>query len=322
MMMSSVVDPSAFDPSCFKTTEDRTQAELFFRGIGDNGILVVDGESYLRDQLVEKLRSLPQKIGQQLEIRLEELLKEGKRKVVRLDDLRLPRRPLTELVYNMKTRGRADMLLISRRNLARLREKGVRDADLITVPEYFDSRFEKQRHRYMDQMPTIDQIPKEEVERMIGRAIKYSRWLRFFDKLIGKGSNQPGFLRGISFVLNLWKKDGYFASRGEVDFVEIITCSPKDEDAVARVRCKLINPLRKEFGWDIRLRLKSRNGFPHPRYLHPRYLQAQQGVFLFEGGFDFVKSGGGFKTCEVRVSNEKLGLLQDVLAYPEVDVVE
>jgi hypothetical protein len=313
MIMSSVVDPSSFNVSCFKTPGYRNQAESFFRGIWDNGVLVVDGDAYLQDKLIEKIKNLPSKVGQQLLIRITDLLMEKNKKVVRLNNLGLPKKDLLELAYNVKTEGRADGLVLSDRGLARLQGKGAKDPSLIPLSDYSNSEYEARRHHSMDGMRTIDQMPGSEVEKLIGRAIKYSRWLRFYDKQIGKGTNLPGFRRGISLILDIWKKDGYFASRNEVEYIEIIS-KHSDKQAAKRIKRSLVNPLMRDHGYDIRLSLKRMDKFPHPRYL-----QTRQGVFLFEAGFDFVETNGTFRTCEMRVSNNNLALLQSVLDSPDVD---
>ncbi len=73
MLMSAVIEPSAFDANYFDAVY-RIQAEDYLNGIERNGLLIVDSGKRLQDALISRIKSLPDKYGQQLLIKITELL--------------------------------------------------------------------------------------------------------------------------------------------------------------------------------------------------------------------------------------------------------
>ena len=74
---------------------------------------------------------------------------------------------------------------------------------MIPVPDYGSSPVEAERRRCCEKLPPVDQMAAGEFDSLIGHATRYSRWLRFFDKQIGKGTNLSHFRRGLEKILRL-----------------------------------------------------------------------------------------------------------------------
>src|SRR3954463_3096260 len=85
MLITVVIDPESFDRSLFATPGYREQAEILFRGLESNGLLLSDAQEKLLDQLDEKLSKLSIKDGQQLQIRFAELRKRPGHRLILAD---------------------------------------------------------------------------------------------------------------------------------------------------------------------------------------------------------------------------------------------
>ena len=311
MLVSAVLDPSAFDPTHFNELY-RIHAEDFLRGIERNGLLIVDSENRLRDAIIKQIESIPIKYGQRLRILAEELLLKKKSK--RVVACRVPLSntfsgDLLELTRQLKRSTKADALIVKNQNLKTLEFNQQLSADLVLLSEYRDSGFEKERQRYYERVGPIDTLSKEEVDDIIIRSVRFTKWLRFYDKQIGKGVNTSNFRRGIAYILTLWNDHGFFSSQLGIGEVEIFTCVAEqirdDESDYAKERKMgrnldnyqkiirdLIDPLRKEFpDWPVKLFVKSDSD----GIFHARYLETQHAIIRVDRGFDLFKQNRRFR---------------------------
>ena len=212
MLVSAVVDPSAFDVAYFDELYT-IQAVDFLKGIQRNGLLIVDSENRLRDALVKQVVSLPIKPQQRLRFLIQELLlkKKSKRVIacfVSLNDKTSV--PLLDLAYHLKADTRADALIVGKERLETLKSDQRFNESIISLSEYRDSDFEKDREIYETRVGPIDTLPKSEVEDILIRSIRFAKWLRFYDAYIGTGSNTSRFRKGIEYILSLWYEHGFF----------------------------------------------------------------------------------------------------------------
>jgi hypothetical protein len=335
MIISAVADPLAFERVCFDTPGYRQQAELFLRGITSNGLLVVDSDAKLQEQIVNKIRELPSTHAQYLTIRLEELLKNKRTRIVRChpgcgvvrssDNL--------ELTWSVFERCAADALVSTEDRLAQLKASGRNCPGTVPLSNYSESKLEEERNRYLGDLPPIDKLAWADVEGLFLRVVRFARWLRFYDKQIGKGQNTSNFRQGIKYILELWQKDGHFAARRDVDFVEIITCQKerisasdsshvqtskreRNREAYNKIVDELLLPLRRSFPWNIDLKVKDEGGVS----FHARHLQAQTTIVLVDAGFDFFVPGSHprrFKRNILKIDNGSFTHLQDYRNLPD-----
>jgi hypothetical protein len=190
----------------------------------------------------------------------------------------------------------------------------------------------------MDGSGMLDTLAVEHADDLIIRAIRYSKWLRFYDKQIGKGGNNlKAFRRGIGHILSLWQKHGYFASDKEGQ-VTIYTCEAdpildgeigRRADEKRQSNCRayqsvlkhLIDPLRSEFpGWEIEPCVKRQI----KNITHPRHLEAQAAIISFERGFDFLEKSEQVeykRTC-LHVDNKVREHLAEYRKLPEAEYLK
>ena len=212
MLVSAVIDPSAFDVKYFDEVYT-IHAVDFLKGIQKNGLLIVDSENRLRDALVKQVLSLPIKPQQRLRFLIQELLLKKKSKrviacLVSLSDTSSAR--LLDLAYHLKMDTKTDALIVGKESLETLKSDRRFNESIIPLSEYRDSVFEVDRHRYENPIGRIDTLTNSEVEDIIIRSVRFTKWLRFYDPYIGTGNNTSRFRKGIAYILNLWYKHGFF----------------------------------------------------------------------------------------------------------------
>ncbi|MYK19357.1 hypothetical protein F4055_14505 [Candidatus Poribacteria bacterium] len=303
MLVSAVLDPSAFEADCFDDLYT-IHTEDLLKGIQKNGLLIVDSGRRLQDALRDQVTSpaLPIAYRKRLQSLVEELLKNRKRRIV--ECAAAPNSTssdsLLEIASDLKTETGTDGLIVGSENFEKLRFDPEHRHGVVPLSEYRDSDFERERQRYCDGFGPIDMLPRSEVDEIVIRSIRFTKWLRFYDKQIGTGNNTSNFRRGIAYILSLWKEHGFFASQqGIGGNVEIFTCRdehiPDDDidDVNRKINRELMGQLRERFPswWQVKLSVKEdTNGI-----FHARYLETQHAIIRIDRGFDLFDQNNKFR---------------------------
>lgn len=308
MLVSAVLDPSTFEADCFDDLYT-IHTEDFLKGMKTNGLLIIDSDRKLQDAIVNKFKDAPNKYGQRLPILLEELLKNRKRRIVEC-----PTAPnstadnLLEIACNLKTEIEIDGLIVGSENFEKLRFDPEHRHGIVSLSEYRDSNFEEERQRYCNGLEPIDTLARSEVDEIIIRSVRFSKWLRFYDAYIGSGDNTSRFRKGIEYILSLWREHGFFAAEQSIGSVEIFTCSAerirddetdsakeskaeRNQENYQKVVRELMEPLNEDFPWPIRLCVKNDSD----GMFHARYLETQHAIIRIDRGFDLFKQNGEFR---------------------------
>lgn len=308
MLMSAVLDPSAFGVEDFNELYI-IQAEDFLRGIWRNGVLIVDSKRKLHEELIKKAESLPIK-GNRLRTLLTDLLKEKSKRVAvpSVSPSNASSRDLLDLTCYLKKDTEPDGLFVGNENFEKLRFDPEHRYGIVPLAEYRDSNFEKERQKYSDGFGPIDMLSRSEVDEIVIRSVRFSKWLQFYDAYIGTGDNTSHFRKGIEYILSLWREHGFFASQQGVGSVEIFTCSAHqirddetdsakenkaewNQESYQKVVRELIEPLNENFHWPIKLSVKDDpNGI-----FHARYFETQHTIIRIDRGFDLFKQNGEFR---------------------------
>ena len=335
MLMSAVIEPSAFDANYFDAVY-RIQAEDYLNGIERNGLLIVDSGKRLQDALISRIKSLPDKYGQQLLIKITELLlkKRTKRTIaIPVSSNDVSPSNLLDLAFQLKTDTKADALIVGGESLETLESDQRYGADIVPLSEYRDSDFEANRQRYENQVGPIDTLPKTEVDDLIIRTVRFAKRLWFYDAYIGTGNNTSRFRKGIKYILSLWEDHGFFASQQGIGNVKIFTCNAtqiwddetdhakenkleQNQENYRKVVRELIEPLRNDFPWPVELFVKSD---PNSIF-HARYLETQHVIINVERGFDLFKQNGGFKRNFISLNMTASSHLKDCRELSDANV--
>ena len=311
MLVCAVLDPSAFDADYFNDLYT-IHAEDLLKGIQENGLLIVDSGRRLQDALRDQVKSqaLPIAYRKRLQSLVEELLKNRKRRIVECSTApnSTSSGSLLEIACNLKTETETDGLIVGSENFEKLRFDPEHRHGIVPLSEYRDSDFEKERQGYRDGLGPIDTLSRSEVDKIIIRSIRFSKWLRFYDAYIGSGENTSRFRRGIEYILSLWREYGFFATKPGIGSVEIFTRSAEqvwgdetdhakqskltqNQENYQKINRELIALLDKEFPWPMKLSVKD----DPDGIFHARYLETQHAIIRIDRGFDLFDQNNEFR---------------------------
>ena len=336
MLVSAVVDPSAFDKEYFEESDKsyKIQAEDLLKGIEKNGILLFDSEGILQAALIEQIESLPNTVGQQLQIVLAEVLKNKPKRFitccVSLNDTLSD--DVLKLACRVKKTTKADVLIASPQSLKTLIAEGKNVEEVVPLSGYRDSDFEKYRQRYHGGLGSIDTLPKSEVKEMIIRTVRFAKCLKFYDPHIGRGSNTCHFRAGIEYILFLWHKHGFFASDQDFGKVKIYACSAdyivegdtdskkkkkKEQNKEQREKIvrEIITPLEKDFPGSVKVLIKE----DPDNIFHARYLESEHAVVRVDRGFRLFEQGRKFRQNLFTLNMSESSLLGRYQSLPNAD---
>lgn len=336
MLVSAVVDPSAFDKKYFKEPDKsyKAHAEDLLNGVEENGLLLFDSEGILRKTLIKRIKSLPDPVGQQLRIVLAELLKDKSKRFVTccvsLNDT-LPN-DLLKLARYVKKTTKADVLIASPQSLETLISEQENVEGVIPLSKYRDSDFEKCRRRYYGGLGSIDMLSKQVVKDMIIRAIRFSKSLKFYDRHIGLRSNTCYFGAGIEYILSLWYEHGFFASDQDFGEVQIYACSAdciveedtdykkekkkkQNTEQYEKIVQEIIMPIKKNFPCPIEVVIKE----DPENIFHARYLESEHAVVRVDRGFRLFEQGRKFRQNLFTLNMSESFLLGRYRSLPDAD---
>lgn len=324
MLMSAVLDPLAFEKENFENPIYYLQAKEFLRRLQENGILILDPDGKLKNKLLDIVERLPTKFGQEIGILTVEIFKTKKRTVSCLHSPTFIKSNLSfpELALMVRTQCGADAVITNEKGKVELINKGTATSNIVTLDLYLESEFEKKRKKFFGEMPNMDSIPTEFQEAII-RIIKFSKWLRFYDKQISKANNIKHFRKGIEYILEQWEKAGYFTSQEKVT-VEIITGHEihhsyhleEVESNYQKINSELVGQLKKRFPkYEIILSMKDDT----KGIMHARHLQAQVVNVQFDPGFDIFRPDGTLKRLFLKVDKGSSEHLKECRQLPEIN---
>ena len=339
MLVSAVLDPYVldFDDAYFDDLY-MINAEDLLKGIKKNGVLLVDSGKKLQNALRDRIKSqaFPMKYQKRLQILVEELLKNRKRRIVEC-----PVSPnstssgnLLGIACDLKTDTEADGLIVGNKNFEALKFNPKYSDGIVPLSEYRDSDFEKERQRYCDGFGPIDMLSRSEVDEIVIRSIRFTKWLWFYDRYIAIADNTSDFLNGIKYILSLWRDHGFFASRQGMGEVVIFTCAEhirddeedhakesklaRSQENYRKVKQELMGWLKREAPqwWQVKIFVKD-----DPNHIfHARYLETQHAIIRIDRGFDLFNQENGFQRNFFTLNMAESSHLRECRELPDADL--
>lgn len=312
MLMTAVIQPEVFDRVHFTTPGYRDQAEMLLRGLESNGLLLLDPNCRLLREISARVDLLSTKDGQQLQIRLAELQKNERRRVLTVERCKCPCPTTLSLLETAKTVHAAtstDTLILDAGSYSQFQSVGNSSTKVTALGSYISSDFERRRHYCLDQIPPIDKMKPGEFDDHMIRVTRFAKRLRFYDKQIGKGSSLGGFRTGIGKILSLWVSNAHF-SRDTLS-AEIYTCAQRTNEATDGVYARILNSLVRRLASETRIRITFFFKEDSPALTHDRFLQTDSVPVYFSKGFDFLEEDGKLHRCAVKIDNGAYEHLQE-----------
>ncbi len=321
MLTAVVVHPDSFHEANFADPGYHLNTEVFLRGVDTNGLILLDAQERLYQALcdtVEPLARLGK--GKNTHALFEELLKKRRQKIVRFVKTccTLNGNPsLTDAASVVARQCNADAVLVDPANRSSVGAAVPSDLPVISIPDFISSPVENERRRFCERLPSVDQMAPGEFDALIQRSTRFSRWLRFFDKQVGKGSNLSRFRRGIGKILSLWLNAAHYPHdelHAElftvVDDSSYAKCAPVV--AYRRARENLVRPLER----DLRLRIELHFKHDANSICHARHLQTQSIAICMDGGFDFLNDDGTMRRNFIKLDGGCLEHLHEYRTLP------
>jgi hypothetical protein len=312
MLMTAVIHPEAFDQTHFSTPGYRDQAEMLLRGMESNGLIILDPNCRLLKEINDRVDLLSTRDGQQLQIRLAELQKNERRRVLVAERTKCSCPTSLSLLETSKTvhdSTETDTIIADAGSFAKLLSAGHPANDATPLGAYISSEFERKRHYCLDQIPPIDKMAVGEFDNQMIGVSRFAKRIRFYDKQIGKGSSLGGFRTGIGRILSLWVANAHYP-RASLS-VEIYTCVQKTHDATDTVYSRILSSLVRRLASDNALPITFYFKEDSPTLTHDRFLQTDSVPVYFSKGFDYMDEDGTLHRCTAKIDNGAYEHLQE-----------
>jgi hypothetical protein len=313
MLMTSVIQPEVFDRTHFSTSGYRDQVEMFLRGIQSNGLLIVDPNSRLLKEINDRLELLSTKDGQQLQIRLAELQKKERRRILAAEKTTCScptSLSLLEAAKTVQAASNTDTIIADAESCEQLLSAGHAAKSVTRLGAYLSSDFERKRLYCLEEIPPIDKMAVGEFDTQMISVTRFAKRVRFYDKQIGKGSSLGGFHAGIGRILSLWVANAHYP-RTELS-AEIYTCVQRTHAPTDMVYSKIIASLVRKLASDNDLPITFYFKEDSPSLItHDRFLQTDSVPVSFSKGFDYMEKDGTLQRCAVKIDNGAYEHLQE-----------
>jgi hypothetical protein len=189
--MTTVIHPEAFNASHFNMPGYRDQAEMLFRGLQSNGLMLTDADGRLLRELSDRVAGLPTNQGQQLHIRLAELQKQGRSKVIKLtsSSCHIPSMAaLIDIARRVRDASNADTIIVDSAGREMLLQLGVASNHLTLLSEYIGSNYEETRRRIWKTFLRLTSYP---MESSISTSFAASSMLAFYGSTTNRSVTDP-----------------------------------------------------------------------------------------------------------------------------------
>lgn len=321
MFVAAVLDPSVLSNEYFALDGYKSQAKQLLRGIQENGMLIFDPQNKLRTDVERALINLPTRYNQELLIRWEELQKNKQKRLVSCCNRRFmatSQSDTNQIVHQLASSCDVDAVFTSNQSIPKN----------LSLQDYDNSLFEEKRRNFFAGSLPIDQITKNDVQDLLVRSVRYAKWIRFYDKQLGRGERIKAFYSGVEYILDLWLQHGHFPELGRK--VEIYTTEKRrieardaphivankekeNSNAFDIIKSRLIRPLNKKFNWPFNLHIKKDPG----HITHARHFETQISIIRSDIGFDLLNTDGTFKRNQFSVDNNFSDALNEYRNLPD-----
>lgn len=312
MIVTAIVDPGIFDNNIETEIILKNIEQFLYRVINGNIILLVDDQNQIITEYINFLKKANSRMSQ-IRILLEEILKIKHRKIVCVKNIADTKYFIT--FDKITCTQEPDAVVITSNLKNKLKTKCRKYSHLsLDLNNYEISSFEKLSKYYYD-IPPLSNIPKDKVDDVFTRALKYSQQIKFYDKQIAKTLQNKcsvkKYISGISYFLGLALKKSFYLTE-----IEIYTClanklhGDMEKDFIKDINIEIIDKIKSKCNITPRIYVKHDKN----EDFHARYLLSQHCSILIDRSFDFIKSNGDFKKTIIQCQQECAQIYTDEFA--------
>jgi len=164
------------------------------------------------------------------------------------------------------------------------------------------SNYESLKNRLVQIHKPLDELTQPEVEEFVGRAVKYTATIRFFDyRMIGSPKRTSKYVAGIQFFITIWNRWCVVGDAGSRR-VEVYTVGNTHTQsgfldgatADALLESYIQTPLIAATSVTVDRFVKEDRD---PAIFHARGFEARLRAFTIDPGFDAVAATGAARRC-------------------------
>ena len=301
MIVSAILDPAAVAIKYLRDDTYRLQVEQFLKGIIENGVLICDNEEILLNQTSKRITDAMKADSKckKLEILFNELLTHESQKIIKTKlGLIAGQTATADICSRLELDVRPDAIIASPDNYNDFKNSCAGYAKIIQFHTYLKSEFEIQRNQSFMIKP-LQELNLKEREKLFSGFLRFTKEIRIYDKHIGNASNLSGFLKGINWIVDLWKRNGYFFKENPKLYIYTADHGI-DTHARDRLKSDFLNQLNANFS-DLSIELFFQK-LENSRDFHARYLQTNSSILLIERGFNFLKDQKGETVLDTEIA--------------------
>jgi len=174
MLLSTVVLPESFSASHFADPTYHLNMEVFLRGIDSNGLILIDAEERLYQQMCDHVETLANHgKGKTTHALFEELLKKRRQKIIRFVKTECSfnsNRQSADVAACVATTCKVDSLVTDSANQSQLTVATGGAVQVIPVSDYIGSHIEAERRRCVESLPSLDKMVAGQFDKLIVNA--------------------------------------------------------------------------------------------------------------------------------------------------------
>ncbi len=199
------------------------------------------------------------------------------------------------------------------------------EANVVQFDQYHVSPFERLRKDWKNEIPE-GELTKEKLDSLLIRAMKYSKFIRLFDRIMGKQNvkNLAKWRSSIIYILRLFKEFGVYSDRVGIP-IDIVTWTDREwgKDNLSKKQMlddQIQKPISAEFpDFDVCVHLKARPTTD----VHARHLQTSTIVVHFDHGLDLFRDPRRCRnviTQQITSGLKSLSTLQNYFESPDANL--
>lgn len=304
MLISIVIDPKAFNYNYFKLKESNIlNAKIILDGVLSNGVILMDSEDgVINKELNNNIMELCNKGEIYFTTKWAEILKNRNKHIVFLPNS-LKAEDFNTSIENITKILKPDGIIVEEKDQKINQFSNIDKSLFILLSDYYESEVEQRRKYYYQNLDTLDRIDTDEIKSLFISFLRYSKYLKFYDKYLGRANENDfsQYEKSISYIIDIWINEGILFSHFQPS-VEIITCCGnfrRDKTLRPTIENKLLVPLRKKYSIHIGLVIKE----DQRSEMHARFLKTNNILLSFDRGFDLFNNSGKFKKNILKIES-------------------